>query len=112
MKKLEHIAQKMFADFAYKRTGIWADWSYLSPKRRLEWVKEVENTFQTCLNILKEEVKPYLQPSSGNSSYEKGFMAGQSFEARRIDGKIENLKKELIKQVETLEDMYVDNNEE
>lgn len=112
MKKLEHIAQKMFTDFSYKKIGMWSDWSYLSPRRKLEWVKEVENTFQNCLDILKQEVKPYLQPSLGGSSYEKGFMAGQSFEARRIDGKIENLKKELAKQVETLEDMYASDNEE
>lgn len=106
MKKLEHIAQKMFTDFAYKHTGVWLDWNYLSPERKLAWVKEVEFTYQTCLDLLQQEVKPYLHVSPGGSSYEKGFMAGQSFEARRIDGKIQYLKKELEKQIDLLKELY------
>lgn len=99
-KSLEQIAKKMFADFAMKRTGMWVDWRYLSPERRLAWMTEVQDTFDECLNILQKDLSINLQPSKAAASYEKGFVAGQAHEAHRLNERIEAAKQLLANQLE------------
>lgn len=105
--KLESIAQQMFRDFAQRRTGMWLDWRYLSPERKLQWMKEVSDTFNECLDYLKKDLKPYLQPSGTAGSYEKGFVAGQAHEARRLGEKVDHLKEDIADQLERFKESNV-----
>lgn len=112
MKSLEQIAQKIFTEFAYRRSGMYLDWRYLSPERKLAWMKEVEETFQECLDYVKTDLKPYMQPAGSAASYEKGFIAGQAHEAKRIQEKIGAMKNQLQDQLERFKETNANNNEE
>ena len=87
-KTLEQIARKMFSDFAMRRSGHYLDWRFLSAERKLAWVKEVEDTYQECLNNLKEDLSIGKLPVPGVGSYERGFVAGQAHEAHRLNERI------------------------
>lgn len=103
MKTLKQYAQKAFLDYAYKKTGVWIDWNYLSGPRRLVWMKEIKQTFTDCLQFIKTDMKPPVQLVSGSTSYEKGFLAGQAFEGRRLEAKIESRIRELEAELDDYE---------
>lgn len=103
--KLEAIAQQMFRDFVHRRTGMSLDWRYLSPERKLQWMREVSDTFNECLDYLNKDLKPYLQPTNSMVSYERGFVAGQAQEARRLQEKIEYMKHDITDQLERFKEI-------
>ena len=110
MKPLQQYAQKLFCDYAYRKTGVWLDWNYLSDARKLVWMREVKQTFIDTVVSIKEELKPSIQLVSGTTSYEKGFLAGQAFENRRIEGKLLNILEQLDLELEAFENTIKKNN--
>lgn len=106
MKKVEYAAQQMFVDYAFKTTGKILDWNYLSPDRRLEWIKEVVNIYFTLLNDIEKDLKAFLQPANPVASYEKGFIAGQKHESHRLSEKVDYLRKSINEQYENIKERY------
>jgi hypothetical protein len=101
--KLENLAKDMFLNYAYRKTGVHPNWQYLSPERRLAWMREVSDIFEMCLQHLGDSIT--LPPSIGMpaASYEKGFLAGQSFENKRLAAKIQSIKNNIEEQIEEFE---------
>lgn len=91
MKSLEQIAKKMFSDYAMKHAGHYLDWRFLSAERRIIWIKEVADKYLQCLAQCKEELSIGKLPMPGVASYERGFVAGQAFEAHRLQERIDTL---------------------
>jgi hypothetical protein len=102
MKTLREFAQSLFLDYAYRKTGVWVDWNYLSNKRKLVWLREVHFYLTQCFSVVKEEIKPNMQ-LMGSTSYEKGFLAGQDFEFRRLQGKLQVALEKVTEELHTLE---------
>lgn len=99
-KTLEQIAKKMFSDFAYKNAGHYLDWRFLSSERKLAWMTEVADTYLECLNQVKDTLNVGKLPNPGMASYEKGFIAGQAQEARRLSERIEFLEDYIKGQID------------
>jgi hypothetical protein len=101
MKRLELIAAKHFHKFAKAVTPN-ADWRYLSKERQLAWQIEIAETFITCLNELEKEIELPGKPSTGQVSFERGFLVGQAQENARLTEKITNIKDTIEMQLEAL----------
>ena len=100
MKSLESIAKQMFLEFVYSRSGHHLDWRYLPHERKVEWIMDVYETFILCLEELKQELSIGKLPNPGAASYEKGFVAGEAHEARRLSERITGLEQKLSEQFE------------
>lgn len=106
MQKLEQIAQQMFIDFCLKKTGVWLDWRYLSPARKLDWMKDVALTFQASLSEIQKELMATAVPNHGAASYEKGFNAGRKHEISRLVSKIELMQDLIDEQLEDFKEKH------
>lgn len=109
MLKLENIAKQMFLDYARRKTGITPDWRYLNAERKLAWMREVGEIFNMCLDYVHIDVAQ--PPSRGipSASYEKGFLAGEAFENKRLQARLDLLKQNLNQQIEDFENDYAAN---
>jgi len=99
MKSLEDIAKKMFSDFAKRKSGYYLDWKYVSPERKLEWMKEVADTYLECLKNLKQDLSIGKLPSPGAPSYERGMVAGMANEAHRLNERISAMEIQVTDQL-------------
>lgn len=108
MLKLENFAKQLFMDYAYRKTGVHPDWRLLNPERKLAWMQEVTEVFDACLKNINDTLA--LPPSIGlpAASYEKGFLAGQVMENKRLQVRLEGIMNDLEKQKAAFVRSYAD----
>jgi hypothetical protein len=99
MKTLEQLAREAFQEFAIKKMDTSANWHYLSPERKAQWMKEISDIYEICVKQVIDSLKTGANNVSGAASYERGFAAGQAHEANRIFCKMEYIKEEMKRQL-------------
>ena len=99
MKTLEGMAMEIFNRYAAK-SGVKADWKYLSDERKLVWMKDILLLSEYFLNNLKNEIKPIPTNSRSNTVYESGFHDGVRSERTSFLVLTDNLHKKLLDEYE------------
>ncbi len=101
MIRLERLTAEYFNNYARQVTSG-ADWRYLSKDRQYEWQLEMARRIQECLLEIKKEIDPPNRTTSGQASFEKGFILGEQNENKRLKQKIKDMEQSLEDQIEAL----------
>lgn len=107
MIKLDKIAAKYFNSYA-KRFTSGADWRFLSKERQYEWKLEIAQRIDTCLKELETEIDLPKRTTTGQGSFEKGFLLGEEHENKRLKQKLIELREALESQIEELHESNKD----
>lgn len=102
MKTLEGMAQELFNRYAEK-SGVKADWRYLSESRKLVWMKDVLLISNYFLNNLKNEIKPIPNNTKSSTVYESGFNDGVRSERTSFLTLVDQLHEKLVDEFENLQ---------
>lgn len=102
--RLEVYAAKLFNDFC-KNQGLDGRWDYLSPNRKLAWIREAHYLLKTAITELKNSFKP-LKPVKPQASYEIGYYQGMSAERLATLSYLDHCVEELTAQYEDLNNKY------
>lgn len=101
MIRLERLTAEFFNNYARQVTSG-ADWRYLSKERQYEWQLEMAQRIKACLFLLEQEVNIPKRQTTGQASFEKGFILGEIHENDRLKNKIKELQQSLEDQIEAL----------
>lgn len=99
MKNLDRIAAQHFEKYAQQITPG-AKWRYLSKERQKAWREEIGYMMLTCLEQVAGDIEMKLPTSTGQVSFEKGFLAGEAHENKRLKSKLIQLKEFVKEQLE------------
>lgn len=102
MKTLEGMAREIFNRYAAK-SGVRADWIYLSDERKLVWMKDVLLLSEYFLTNLKLEMKPIPSNERATTVYEGGFNDGVRSERTSFTVLVDELHERLLDEYEHLE---------
>jgi len=106
MKNLEQWARHKFLHYSYQREGMTLDWRYLSGPRKLAWIGELVDVWDTVLTELRNELQMPKNNSKPMASYDRGFMDGESHENSALLFKLDRLEQEIKSQYLDLKDKY------
>ncbi len=101
MIRLERLTAEYFNHYARQVTAG-ADWKYLSTDRQYEWQLEMAQRLQACLIEIQKEIELPKRITSGQASFEKGFILGEENENKRLKQRIKDLQQSLEDQIEAL----------
>ncbi len=103
MKTLEGMAREIFNRYAAK-SGVKANWDYISAERKLVWMKDIILLSNYFLENLKAEMKPIpannLKP---NTVYESGFNDGVRSERTSFAVLVDTIHETLLDKYEEFE---------
>lgn len=102
MKTLEGMAMEIFARYANK-SGVKADWRYLSDERKLVWMQDILLLSEYFLDNLKAEMKPIPSNQRSNTVYESGFNDGVRSERTSFAVLVDELHERLLDEYQELE---------
>lgn len=102
MKSLEGMAMEIFNRYAAK-SGVKADWRYLSDERKLVWMQDILLLSQYYLENLKAEMKPIPTNQRSTTVYESGFNDGVRSERTSFTVLVDELHEKLLDEYRDLE---------
>jgi hypothetical protein len=102
VKTLEGMAREIFIRYAEK-SGVKADWNYLSDNRKLVWMKDILLLSEYFLTNLKNEIKPIPSNKKSTTVYESGFNDGVRSERTSFLVLVDELHEKLLDEYEQLQ---------
>lgn len=101
MKTLEGMAREIFNRYA-ARSGVKADWNYLSTERKLVWMQDILLLSEYFLTELKGTIKPIPSNLKSTTVYESGFNDGVRSERTSFTVLVEELHEKLLDEYDNL----------